>query len=44
MEGRQMVMVLSPRKKEVNNSKEVKTSNPKETKPTTAAESQPERR
>lgn len=44
MEGRQMVMVLSPRKKEVKNSKEVKTSNPKETKPTAATESQPERR
>ena len=38
MEGRQMVMVLSPRKKEVKN------SNPKETKPKTATESQPERR
>lgn len=44
MEGRQMVMVLSPRKKEVKNSKEVKTSNPKETKPATVTESQSERR
>lgn len=43
MEGRQMVMVLSPRKKEIKNSKEVKTSNPKETKPTADAESQAER-